>query len=158
VSGVEEIRWNEFFDHAGLMLEEKKGPTEPYFGITTGTSIPTGAGAFGPATTPVPEGQIAITAIAQDSPAASAGLDIGDILVAIDGDRVDPATLKQRLDEKKIGSTIQFAVLRRNLLITIPVVVGGREPITYSIKEKPNAAALQKQIFTSWLAEKSFEQ
>ena len=158
VSGVEEIPWNEFFDHAGLILEEKKGPTETYFGITTGTAVPTGAGAFGPATTLVPEGQIAITAIAQDSPAASAGLDIGDILVSIDGDRVDPATLKQRLDEKKIGSTIQVAVLRRNRLITIPLTVGSNDPITYSIKEKPNATALQKQIFTSWLAEKSFEQ
>jgi len=38
------------------------------------------------------------------------------------------------------------------------LIVGGREPITYSIKEKPNPTALQKQIFTSWLAEKSFEQ
>jgi predicted metalloprotease with PDZ domain len=158
VSGVEEIPWNEFFDRAGLTLEEKKGPTQPYFGMTTGNSIPTGGGIFGPATTPVPEGQIAITAMAQDSPAASAGLDIGDVLVSIDGDRVDPATLKQRLDEKKIGSTIQVVVLRRNRLITIPLMVGDHEPITYSIKEKPNATALQKQIFTSWLAEKSFEQ
>ena len=158
VSGVEEIPWNDFFDHAGLMLEEKKGATEPYYGLTTGTSVPTGAGPFGPATIAVPEGQIAITAIAQDSPAASAGLDIGDILVSIDGDRVDPATLKQRLNEKKIGSTIQIAVMRREGLITIPLTVAGHEPITYSIKEKPNPTALQKQIFTSWLAEKSFEQ
>jgi len=158
VSGVEEIPWNEFLDHAGLMLEEKKGANEPYFGMTTGTSIPTGAGAFGPATIQVPEGQLAITAIAKDSPAASAGLDIGDILVSIDGDRVDPATLKQRLDEKKIGSTIQIAVMRRDRLMTVPLTVGGREPITYSIKEKPNPTALQRQIFTSWLAEKTFEQ
>ena len=158
VSGVEEIPWNEVLDHAGLMLEEKKGTTEPYFGMTTGTSIQTGAGAFGPATNAVPEGQIAVTAIAKDSPAASAGLDIGDILVSIDGDRVDPATLKQRLDEKKIGSTIQIAAMRRDRLITIPLTVVGHEPITYLIKEKPNPTALQKRIFTSWLAEKSFEQ
>jgi len=83
---------------------------------------------------------------------------IGDLLVSIDGDRVDPATLKERLDEKKIGSIIQVAVLRRNRLMTIPLTVGSHEPITYSIKEKPNATALQKQIFTTWLAEKSFEQ
>ncbi|HET9531073.1 MAG TPA: hypothetical protein VFQ92_12025, partial [Blastocatellia bacterium] len=30
VSGVEEIPWNRFLDHAGLMLEEKKGPPAPY--------------------------------------------------------------------------------------------------------------------------------
>lgn len=157
VSGVEEIPWNDYLDHAGLMLEEKKGPVEPYYGITTGTSIPTGAGAFGPATTPVPQGQIAITGITVDSPAAEAGLDIGDILVSMDGDRIDPATFAQRLAEKKPGSTIQIAVMRRDRLMTIPVTVGSREPITYSIKEKTSATDLQKQIFTSWLAEKKFE-
>jgi predicted metalloprotease with PDZ domain len=154
VSGVEEIPWNDFLDHAGLMLEEKKGNAEPYIGITTGTSIPTGAGLFGPPTTQLPPGQIAITGIAPDSPAAEAGLDSGDILVAMDGDRIDPGSFNDRFKEKKIGSTIQLTVTRRDRLITISVPVRSREPITYSIKEKPAATELQKQIFTSWLTEK----
>ncbi|HSB12020.1 MAG TPA: PDZ domain-containing protein [Blastocatellia bacterium] len=157
VSGVEEIPWNAFLDHAGIALEEKKGPAESYIGITTGTSIPTGAGPFGPATTPVPQGQIAITGIGPDSPAAEAGLDIGDILIAMDGDRIDPTSFPRRVGEKKPGSTIQMAVMRRDRLMTIPVTVGSREPIAYSIKEKPSATELQKQIFTTWLAEKKFE-
>ncbi len=154
VSGVDEIPWNDFLDHAGLMLEEKKGKAEPYFGITIGTSISTGAGLFGPPTTQLPPGQIAITGIAPDSPAAEAGLDSGDILVAMDGDRIDPASFSDRLSEKKIGSTIQLTVMRRDRLRTINLAVGSREPITYSIKERPDATALQKQIFTSWLTEK----
>lgn len=156
VSGVEEIPWNDYFDHAGLMLEEKKGKAELFFGISIGTSISTGAGPFGPATTQLAPGQIAITGIVADSPAAQAGLDIGDILIAIDGDRVDPASISDRLSEKKIGSTVQMTVTRRDRLMTINVLVGSREPITYSIKEKPNATELQKQIFTSWLNEKQF--
>jgi predicted metalloprotease with PDZ domain len=154
VSGVEEIPWNDFLDHAGLMLEEKKGNAEPYIGITTGTSIPTGAGLFGPATTQLPPGQIAITGIAPDSSAAEAGLDSGDIMVAMDGDRIDPASFNDRFNEKKIGSTIQLTVTRRDRLITINVPVRSREPIAYSIKEKPDATELQKQIFTSWLTER----
>lgn len=154
VSGVEEIPWNAFLDHAGLMLEEKKGKAEPYIGITTGTSIATGAGLFGPPTAQLPPGQIAITGIAPDLPAAEAGLDSGDILVAMDGERVDPASFNDRFKEKKIGSTIQLTVTRRDRLLTISVPVGSREPITYSIKEKPDATELQKQIFTSWLTEK----
>jgi predicted metalloprotease with PDZ domain len=154
VSGVEEIPWNDFLDHAGLMLEEKKGKAEPYIGITTGTSIATGAGLFGPATTQLPPGQIAITGIAPDSPAAEAELDSGDILVAMDGDRIDPGSFNDRFKEKKIGSTIQLTVTRRDRLIAINVTVVSREPITYSIKETANATELQKQIFTSWLSEK----
>lgn len=154
VSGVEEIPWNDFLDHAGLVLEEKKAKAEPYLGVTTGTSIPTGGGAFGPATIQLPAGQIAITGITADSPAARAGLDIGDVLVAMDGDRIDPATFVDRFNEKKIGSTIQLTVTRRDRLITLDVRIGSREQITYSIKEKADATELQKKIFASWLNEK----
>jgi predicted metalloprotease with PDZ domain len=157
VSGVEEIPWNSFLEHAGLALEQKKGPAESWIGITTGTTMPGAGGPFGPQTIPVPQGQIAITAISPDSPAADSGLDIGDILVSMDGDRADPATFKQRFSEKKPGSTIQLAVMRRDQLMTIAVKVGTDEPISYAIRELPNPSELQKQIFTTWLAEKRFE-
>lgn len=157
VSGVEEISWNQFLDHAGLMLEEKKGPAASYIGITTGTSIPSGGNIFSPALTPLPQGQIAITAIAPDSPAYEAGLDIGDILIAMDGDRIDAASFDQRFAEKKVGSKLELTVMRRNRLMTISVPVISRERITYSIKEKTDATELQKKIFTTWLAEKNFE-
>ncbi|MFY9609622.1 MAG: PDZ domain-containing protein [Blastocatellia bacterium] len=157
VSGVEEIPWNDFLGHVGLMLEEKKSPAMPYIGISTGTAISGGGGMFGPQTTPVPEGQIAITNVGPDSPAAEAGLDVGDVLVAIDGDRIDPDAFEKRLKERKIGSTIALTVMRRDRLKTIDVVVGSLEETTYSIKEKPDASELQKRVFTSWLAEKKFE-
>lgn len=158
VSGVEEIPWNEFLGHAGLMLEEKKSPAAPYFGISVGTAIPGGGvGVFGLQTTPVPAGQIAITNVEPDSPAAEAGLDVGDVLFAIDGDRVDPAAFEKRLGERKIGSTVALTVMRRDRLKTINVVAGSIEKVNYSIKEKPNASDLQKKIFTSWLTEKKFE-
>ena len=157
VSGVEEIPWNRFLDHAGLMLEEKKGQPAPYIGITTGTAIPSGGGIFGPALTPLQPGQIAVTGVAPESPGAEAGLDIGDILVAMDGDRLDPSSFDRRLAEKKIGSTIQMTVMRRDRLMTISVPVGSRERIAYSIKEKSAPTELQKKIFMTWLGEKQFE-
>jgi predicted metalloprotease with PDZ domain len=158
VSGVEEIPWNDFLVHAGLMLEEKKARAAPYLGITTGTAIPTGGrNIFGPQTTPVPAGQIAITHVAPGSTGEEAGLDTGDVLVSMDGDRVDPQEFERRLSEKKIGSSVALAVMRRDQLRTFNVTVGSREKITYSITEKLDATELQKQIFTSWLGEKKFE-
>jgi predicted metalloprotease with PDZ domain len=140
------------------MLEAQKAPPAPYLGITTGTSIPTGGGnIFGPQTTPVPGGQIAITNVALGSTGEAAGLDIGDVLVSMDGERVDPLEFERRLSEKKIGSTVVMTVMRRDQLRTINVAVGSREKITYSIKERSDATELQKQIFTSWLGEKKFE-
>jgi predicted metalloprotease with PDZ domain len=149
VSGTDEIPWNQFLDHAGLTLEEKKDKPAPYFGITTGTSIPSGFPGQGP--TPVPQGQVAITNVASDSPALGAGLDVGDILVAIDGERVDPAAVMQRLAEKKIGGSVTFSVMRRESLVTIPVRVGQEEKVTYSVKEKTGATDAQRAILKSWL-------
>src|SRR5262249_55768394 len=95
VSGTDEIPWNEFLDHAGLELVQAKGQPKPDIGISTGTQIP-GGGFGGPNFIQVPQGQLAITNVAPGSAAAGAGLDVGDVLVAIDGDRVDPATFNSR--------------------------------------------------------------
>jgi predicted metalloprotease with PDZ domain len=155
VSGVEEIPWNDFLAHAGLLLEEKKGPAGPYIGISYGNTLPSPSGFFGAPPTVLAPGQIGVTNVAPDSPALEAGLDVGDILISMDGNRIDAASFAQRLSEKKIGSTAAFSVLRRDQLRTINVVVTAKEPITYSIKERSEASESQKTIFTSWLAEKS---
>ena len=152
VSGTEEIPWNLFLDHAGLTLEEKKGSPRPYIGITTGNTLP-GAGFFNAPPTVLPQGQIAITNIAPGSPAEAAGLDVGDVLVAMDGDRIDAASFNDRFNEKKIDSTVVFTVLRRDRQRAVTVSVGKEEPVTYSIKEKPGATEMQKKIFSSWLGE-----
>jgi predicted metalloprotease with PDZ domain len=156
VSGTEEIPWNAFLDHAGLMLEEKKASPGPYIGIATGNTLP-GAGFPGAPPTAVPQGQVAITNVAPGSPAETAGLDVGDVLIAMDGDRVEAASFNDRFGEKKIGSVVAFTVLRSDQLRSIAVTVGKGEPVTYSIKSKPDATELQKTIFTSWLNEKQFK-
>jgi predicted metalloprotease with PDZ domain len=152
VSGTEEIPWNAFFEHAGLTREEKKGSARPYIGITTGNTLP-GAGFFNAAPAVLPQGQIAITNVAPGSPAEEAGLDVGDVLVAMDGDRVEAASFNDRFNEKKIGASVVFTVLRRDQLRSITVTVGKEEPVTYSIKERPGATERQMKIFMSWLGE-----
>jgi predicted metalloprotease with PDZ domain len=155
VSGVEEIPWNDFLAHAGLTLEEKKGAANPWIGITAGTA--TQSNFPGAPPTVAATGQFGVTKILPDSPAADAGLEVGDALVAMDGDRIDEATFEKRISEKAIGSTVVFTVMRRDRLVLVPVRVGKQERITYSIKEKADATELEKQIFTSWLGEKRFE-
>lgn len=152
VSGTEEIPWNAFFEHAGLMLEAKKGAPRPYIGITTGNTLP-GAGFFNAAAIALPQGQIAVTNVAPGSPAEEAGLDVGDVLVAMDGDRIDASSFNDRFNEKKIGAGVMFTVMRRDQVRTIPVTVGKEEPVSYSIKEKPDATEMQKEILASWLGE-----
>jgi predicted metalloprotease with PDZ domain len=75
-------------------------------------------------------------------------------LVAMDGDRVEAASFNDRFNEKKIGASAVFTVSRRDQLRNITVTVGKEEPVTYSIKEKPDATEMQKRILMSWLGEK----
>jgi predicted metalloprotease with PDZ domain len=154
VSGTDEIPWNEFLDHAGLELVETKGKPKPHIGITTGTQVPGGGFGGGQSFTQLPQGQLAITNVASDSPAARSGLDVGDVLVAIDGDRVDPATFNARFGEKQIGTPVAITVMRNDRMVTRTVTIGQEEKIAYSIKQKAGATVLQKEIYSSWLGEK----
>ena len=152
VSGTEEIPWNTFLSHAGLMLDEKKAAARPYIGITTGNTVPT-FGFFNPVQTVLPQGQIAITNVSPGSPAQEAGLDVGDLLIGMDGERVDAASFNDRVSEKRIGASVVFTIMRRDQVRSIAVKIGSEEPVTYSIKARPDATEMQKKIFASWLSE-----
>ena len=152
VSGTEEIPWNTFLSHAGLMLDEKKATARPYIGITTGNTVPT-FGFFNPVQTVLPQGQIAITNVSPGSPAQEAGLDVGDLLIGMDGERVDAASFNDRVSEKRIGASVVFTIMRRDQVRSIAVKIGSEEPVTYSIKARPDATEMQKKIFASWLSE-----
>jgi predicted metalloprotease with PDZ domain len=142
------FRLSVFATFAALREKEREKPH-----ITTRNTLP-GAGFFNAPPTVLPQGQIAVTNIAPGSPAEQAGLDVGDILIAMDGDRVQATSFNDRFEEKKIGANVIFTVLRRDQVRSITVPVSQEEPVTFSIKEIPNATDLQKAIFTSWLNEK----
>jgi predicted metalloprotease with PDZ domain len=149
VSGTHEIPWNDYFVHAGLTLELKKGQAEPSIGIATGKSLPSTVPGAPP--TPLPEGQLAITNIRPDSAALAAGLDVGDILVAMNGERVNPDSFNRRWAEQRAGTDVTFTVLRRDQLKTFVVKVGEEAPVTYTIKDRPDAGDAEKQLLSDWL-------
>jgi predicted metalloprotease with PDZ domain len=149
VSGTAEIPWNDFLSYAGLVVEETPGQSQPSIGIDTGRSIPS---AFpGGAATTLPEGQLAITGMRPGSAAAEAGLDVGDVLVAINGSQVTATNFADLWKEQKPGSTATIVVMRRGSLKTVTAKIGQESSINYVIKESPNASELQKKILTSWL-------
>jgi S1-C subfamily serine protease len=68
-----------------------------------------------------------VSSVQADSPAARAGLILGDVLVALDGHPLGhPADLLPLLDEDRIGSESRAKVLRGGELRDVPIVVGAR--------------------------------
>jgi S1-C subfamily serine protease len=66
-------------------------------------------------------------AIVPDSPAAKAGLQVGDIITDIDGRRIDgTSTLDDILSQYKPGDTVTLTVLRSGQTVQVPLTLGVR--------------------------------
>ncbi|MBZ5534598.1 MAG: PDZ domain-containing protein [Acidobacteriia bacterium] len=140
VRGVEEIPWDHFLHSAGLTLEEKKDKPAPYLGFTSRTE----------------QNQLVVSGIRTGTPAWDAGLDINDVLLSWNDEKIDPTLFDDRLKETKVGDTIKFTLFRGDRLLTIPVQVSQDEKITYSIKAEKEAGGDQQKVYLSWLNEKEF--
>jgi Do/DeqQ family serine protease len=72
-----------------------------------------------------------VTNIAKDSPAAKAGLRVGDLIVAVDGVTVDdPNAFEYRFATKPLGGTAQLTVVRagRELTVSVPLRTAPETP------------------------------
>ncbi|MHA6793433.1 S1C family serine protease [Pseudonocardia bannensis] len=68
---------------------------------------------------------VGIVAVQAGGPAATAGLQPGDVITAIDGNAVtDVITLQAVLAQHEPGDTVQVTVLRTGGAVTVPVVLG----------------------------------
>lgn len=68
---------------------------------------------------------IVIEGVEQRSPASRAGIQVNDVLISIDGQRVDNAAEVQATISNTIpGTTIEFEIKRKNETLILPLVVG----------------------------------
>ena len=62
-----------------------------------------------------------------NTPAATAGLEVGDVITAVDGDAVDEErTLSDRLYAYEEGDTVELTVMREGEPMSVSVVLGPR--------------------------------
>jgi S1-C subfamily serine protease len=68
-----------------------------------------------------------VLSVQPESPAAKAGLLLGDVLLEAGGETLThPGALLPALDEERVGQEVAFEVLRAGLRLSVPVVVGER--------------------------------
>jgi serine protease Do len=69
-----------------------------------------------------------ISDVIEDSPAARAGLEVGDIILAVDGDKVkEMRVLPRMIAAKKPGTQVVLTLLRNGRTMKIPVVLDDLE-------------------------------
>jgi S1-C subfamily serine protease len=109
---------------AGQQIAREGGIKQGYLGITSTTVT-------------LPEGQrggrqqshgLLVSGIAEGSPAAAAGLLVGDVIIAFDGTAVDePQALVELLRGDRIGRPATVTLLRGGTLLDVQVTVGERQ-------------------------------
>jgi predicted metalloprotease with PDZ domain len=136
IDGTDELPFDEYLEPFGLrLLSVESGESVPHLGVNVNAD----------------NGKTLIQFVEAASPAAVAGVDAGDELLALNGWRVTAEQLSDRLKDYKVGDTIQLSVFHQEELRTLSVTLAAPRPSRYQIipVEKPSDA--QKQNFTGWL-------
>ncbi|NEO70804.1 M61 family metallopeptidase [Moorena sp. SIO3H5] len=135
IEGKEELPFNEYLKPFGLQVVAVDEESVPYLGVKVRTD----------------NGQDWIQFVEMDSPAAVAGVDAGDQLLAIDGLRVKGDQLCDRLKDYEAGDVIELSVFHQDQLVTLPITLGKSQPSRYHVMPVKNPTNAQQQNFSGWL-------
>ena len=136
VSGLDEIDYDAYLRHAGLKLDIALAPPVRSIGVTTRTDAD----------------RLIVDNVPPSGAGYDAGLMPGDVLLAMDDERVLPATWAARLAMHKAGDTVRLQVMRGDRLVTVSVALQEDRAPTYRIVEDPGAAAAARALRDRWLA------
>ncbi|MFT5519820.1 MAG: putative metalloprotease with PDZ domain [Enterobacterales bacterium] len=92
-----------------------------------------------------------ITKVPTDSPAWKAGISSGDVLVAINGMKVEPKKFKVLLKSFDKDDEVKVTFFRRNILKDVNMQLTNYSPKELSLIHIDEATDLQKKMYKTWL-------
>lgn len=96
-------------------------------------------------------GRLTIRAVAAGTPAYEQGLNSGDQIVAVDGNRASNSFLQSYLTEKKPNDTVKLTIFRFDQLRDINVTLGGNTQVVVGFEKIGDATELQKRLYEGYL-------
>jgi predicted metalloprotease with PDZ domain len=134
--GTEEIDYNSILNPIGLrLLTGEDGAKKAFLGGFMSES----------------DGKLTVRALPSDTPAYQFGLNTGDEIVAIDGNRASNQFLNYILGEKKPGDKIKLTIFRFDSLRDIEITLEGRTTPNYRILAVTNPSEDQKRLYKEFL-------
>lgn len=135
INGLEELPFSESLSPFGLELHSEVKDGVPYLGLDLKSAL----------------GIASVKFVAANSPAQRAGIDTGDELLAINGFRVNPEQLNERLKDYQAGAAIELTVFHGDQLRTCPVTLAEPGCDRYEIRPVEHPSPTQKENFQGWL-------
>jgi len=153
VSGTDEIDFNRYLRLAGLQLEGSYQPSpldEPEDKDKKSEQAPRGDLGFRMR----PSGdRILVSAVLAGTPAYEGGVNAGDEVVALDGQRLDAHNFDHRMSALQPGQRVTLTLFRREKLMTLDLTARQKPPDRYTIKTVKDANAEQRTLYQAWLKE-----
>ncbi|MGH9394756.1 MAG: M61 family metallopeptidase [Terriglobales bacterium] len=142
-----------YFAYAGLRLTQTTTPAPgAYLGISTqaGASPTTAGRGRGRGMAPPPP--LVIRSLDLGSPAAAAGLEVGDLLVTLGGAPITPVALNQALAAGKAGDPVTLGFRRKGGPDqSATVTLGAGRGVQYTLARIEQPTALQAAILRGWM-------
>ena len=135
VESTEELDYAEALDWFGLRF---KDPEASMTGAVMGCA------------TRVDHGRLMVTRVPRETPAAKAGLNVDDEILAIDDFRLRPDHISQRLETYRPGDRVSILVARRDVLMRLALTLES-EPARWGLEIRAQATDAQKQNVANWL-------
>jgi predicted metalloprotease with PDZ domain len=138
VYGTKPIDYDRYFYYVGYTLDESKDDSRP-------------EAQFGVGLTPQNNGLASIVSLDPDGAAFAAGMDIGDVFVALDGKKVTNGDFLDMMKDYKVGQTVHVTAFRNDEITTFDVTLKGGGNRTYEFHRMDNTSTLQNQTRRDWL-------
>jgi predicted metalloprotease with PDZ domain len=132
----EELDYNRYLRQAGLSVDVQLQPGTIYLGVE-----------FESADGGVPR----VKRVAPNSPAERAKLDAGDLLVAMNDERLTFESFRSRLHAHTIGETIKLTIMRNQRLLNLNIVPVEFQEEHWQLNESFQPTPEQLQLKNSWL-------
>lgn len=149
----------EIFSYASTAAPMDYAKYFGYAGLAVGVTRTTAPGStLGLDTDANAAGGLAISGVAPGSPAALAGLHVGDRIVTVAGATATAAALSGFLAAHPPGDSVTLEFGRAGVRQSVQLTLAPRQRVTFRLQRAPNPSALQAAILHSWLRSQSRSQ
>jgi predicted metalloprotease with PDZ domain len=126
-----ELDYDRYLKQAGLQISIAKQPGTIFAGLEYERNE---------------TGQARVRRIIPNSPAERAKLDTGDILIAMNSERLTYDNFRSRLHSRKLGETLKLTVMRGERMLTLDLTPVELEQDTWTVAEVPQSTPEQEKL------------